>query len=120
MTTSGLFVQQGPSRDRLNSSSVADPDPRSGAFLPQGSGSGMIFFPKWGTTGKTKFCLKYGFNYDLFLHEKGKFIFPFSYKLFVGSISGIRIRDKRRTNPDTGYQKMVGSGSGINIPDPQH
>jgi hypothetical protein len=26
------------------SGSVADPDPGSGAFIPQGSGSGMIFF----------------------------------------------------------------------------
>jgi hypothetical protein len=48
------------------------------------------------------------FNYDLFLHEKGKNIFP---PLFVGS--GIRIRDKIRSDPDPGYKKMVGSGSGI-------
>jgi hypothetical protein len=65
----------------------------SGAFLPQGSGSGMIFFQipdpchapnsiylqdftfKNGEK-QEKFCLKYDFNYDLFLHEKGKFIFP--------------------------------------------
>jgi hypothetical protein len=60
--------------------------------------------------------MKYDFNYDQFLHEKGKFIFPFTY--FLGSRSGIkdgriRIRDtKKWPDPDP--------GSGINITDPQH
>jgi hypothetical protein len=39
---------------------------------------------------KIKFCLKYDFSYDLFLQEKGKFIFP-------SLIFWIRIRD-----PDPG------------------
>jgi hypothetical protein len=37
--------------------------------------------------GQIKFCLKYDFNYDLFLHEKGKF---FPLLLFVGSGSEIK------------------------------
>jgi hypothetical protein len=41
-----------------------------------------------------------------------------SILLFVGPGSGIQ--DKRRSDPDPVYQKMVGSGSWINIPDPQH
>jgi hypothetical protein len=36
----------------------------------------------------------------------------FSLLIFVGSESGIRIQDKRRSDPDPGYQKMIGSGSG--------
>jgi hypothetical protein len=40
----------------------------------------------------------------------------FHLLLFVGS--GSVIRDKRRSDPGPGYQKVVGSG--INIPDPQH
>jgi hypothetical protein len=31
-----------------------------------------------------------------------------------------RIWEKIRSDPDLGYKKMVGSVSGINIPDPQH
>jgi hypothetical protein len=69
---------------------------------------------KWRKRGKIKFCMNYDFNYDQFLYEKGKYIFP---PLFVGS--GIRIRDKIRSDPDPGYKKMVGSGSGRNIPDLQ-
>jgi hypothetical protein len=57
------------------------------------------------------------------MHEKSKF--NFSLLLFVGPGSGIR--DKRRSDPDPGYQKMGRSGSGIRdkhpgsatlIPDP--
>jgi hypothetical protein len=36
-----------------NVPSVADPDPGSGAFLPQGSG--MIFFPDPGSLPRSKF-----------------------------------------------------------------
>jgi hypothetical protein len=39
---------------------------------------------------------------------------------FPSLICRIRIRDKRWSDPDPGYPKMVGSGSGLNIPDPQH
>jgi hypothetical protein len=43
--------------------------------------------------------------------KKVSLFFPFL-------ICRIRIWDKRQSDPDPGYQKMVGSG--INIPDPQH
>jgi hypothetical protein len=75
------------------------PGSGAGVFLPPGSGirirddffSGSripttsqiqymfkILPLKMAKTGKIKFCLKYDFNYDLFVHEKGEFIFPFS------------------------------------------
>jgi hypothetical protein len=40
-----------------------------------------------------KIFLKYDFSYDLFLHEKGKFIFPFSYLYDPDPGSGSGIKD---------------------------
>jgi hypothetical protein len=98
-------------------SSVANPDPGSGAFLPQGSGSGIrdpgwFFLPDPGSgipdpydvpnsiylqdftfkndQKQEKFCLKYDFNYDLINYSCMKKIILFSLLLFVGSGSGIK------------------------------
>jgi hypothetical protein len=102
-------------RSRDNTCSVADPDPGSGAFLPQGSGSGIRedFFSgsRILTTSQIQFfTFKNGEK-----QEKLNFVSNmtsiltfscmkknFSLLLFVGPGSGIRIRDKRRSDPDQG------------------
>jgi hypothetical protein len=136
--------------------SVADPDPGSGAFLPQGSGIRDEFFPDPGFR-----ILDSGFRIPNMTEIKFKLLILMNFKVYSIEIPYIgkdekyldkvismkfyyinhlirqdkvrffwhltflsRIRDPESgiwfRDPEWQERTDPGSGSGINIPDPQH